>query len=36
MPSRIKKTGDIFKKVLTTKQSLEKAFKKMKELERKT
>jgi bifunctional non-homologous end joining protein LigD len=36
MPARVKEKGDLFKKVLTTKQSLEKAFKKMKELERKT
>ncbi len=34
MPARLKKKGDLFKKVLTDKQSLEKAFKKLKELEK--
>ena len=30
MPERVKKKGDIFKAVLTDKQSLEEAFEKMK------
>src|ERR1044072_2279064 len=34
MPARLAKKGDLFKKVLTGKQSLEKAFKKLKALEK--